>query len=74
MMMPRRLEVGTTGPQYRQDRGRRYLIDEADSTIQGSSGPSSVSFHDEKRRLTFGQFQENGHESFEQRFLSLPLR
>src|SRR5215475_14104043 len=69
--MPSRLEMRTTS-QYRQDRGRWYLLDHQVQQFEGRGVCPVQVFQDEQYRLMFGKFLQDRHDSFE-RFLALSL-
>src|SRR5262245_34092182 len=69
--MPSRLEMGTTGQQG-IDGSRWYLLDQQTETLQGGGVRPMQVFDDQEDRVSFGQFEEHGDESF-QRLLALPL-
>ena len=69
--MPGRLEIRTTG-QYRQDRGRRYLLDDQIQEFEGRGVCPVEVFHNKEDSVMFSKFQEDGDNGFK-RFLPLPL-
>jgi hypothetical protein len=68
---PTRLECRTTG-QYRQDAGRRYLLDHQMQQLQGGWVRPVEVFDNEQYRVTFCVFLQDCDNGFK-RFLSLPL-
>ena len=69
--MPGRLKMRTTG-QYREDGGRRYLLDHQVQQFEGRGVRPVEIFDNEQHRVTFCVFLQDCDNSFE-RLLPLTL-